>query len=218
VDDNRKALGFSEYHPADNLGKDQYRSQANRRVEVLFFDEGEEPDTEVAEKNPEGSEIYLPGYYEREHLKPMKSAKPWRAYWENETVPAKMGEVRNMILEAPGLAAGEGVVFTVYQVIEGGAAQVTQTISVASVVDGATAPFRRWYNRELVKDSGTGPLPKIDFRFEAETAGRIESSKALPYRDLLEMRVLYGQSNDPPVQQDYRIHSPWGRKPRKSTR
>jgi outer membrane protein OmpA-like peptidoglycan-associated protein len=74
VDEKRPALGFSEYFPVDNLGRDNYRSQANRRVEVLFFDEGEEPDIDVAANNPEVSEIYLPGRYEREHLEPMAGA------------------------------------------------------------------------------------------------------------------------------------------------
>ena len=76
VDDSRKALGFSEHHPVDNLGRDGYRSQANRRVENLFFDDGEEPDMALAEAAPEQSELYLPGIYERRHLGAMGSAKP----------------------------------------------------------------------------------------------------------------------------------------------
>jgi outer membrane protein OmpA-like peptidoglycan-associated protein len=70
VDPERKALGFSEHHPVDNLGRDAFRSQANRRVEVLFFDEGEEPDLDRAGGAPEMSEIYLPGRYERVALDP----------------------------------------------------------------------------------------------------------------------------------------------------
>ena len=68
ADDERRGLGFSEHHPVDNLGRDGYRSQANRRVEVLFFDDGEVPDLERAESNPEGSELYLPGRYERQYV------------------------------------------------------------------------------------------------------------------------------------------------------
>ena len=63
VDDKRKALGFSEYYPVDHVGRDNVRSQANRRVEVFFFDPGEEPDLILAESDPDVSELYLPGEY-----------------------------------------------------------------------------------------------------------------------------------------------------------
>jgi outer membrane protein OmpA-like peptidoglycan-associated protein len=65
VDPERRALGFSEYFPVEELGVDNFRSQQNRRVEILFFDEGEEPDAVHAEADPETSEVYLPGFYAR---------------------------------------------------------------------------------------------------------------------------------------------------------
>ena len=68
VDDERKALGFSEYFPVEELGVDHYRSQENRRVELLTFDPGEEPDLEHAKIDPETSELYLPGFYQRTPL------------------------------------------------------------------------------------------------------------------------------------------------------
>lgn len=64
VDDERKALGFSEHHPVDQIGRDGVRSQTNRRVEVLFFDKGEEPDLVLAESDPDISEIYLPSEFQ----------------------------------------------------------------------------------------------------------------------------------------------------------
>ncbi len=75
VDDERKALGFSEHHPVDQVGRDNVRSQSNRRVEVLFFDEGEEPDLKLAESDPDISEIYLPAEYEHRGIPPLISAK-----------------------------------------------------------------------------------------------------------------------------------------------
>lgn len=75
VDDERKALGFGEHFPVEELGTDKYRSQANRRVEVLFFDPGEEPDLAAAEEDPETAELYLPGFYARTALAPMKTAR-----------------------------------------------------------------------------------------------------------------------------------------------
>lgn len=75
VDDDRKALGFSEYFPIEELGVDNYRSQANRRVELLFFEGGEEPDLVHAEEDPEMSEVYLPGVYTRTPVNIRATAK-----------------------------------------------------------------------------------------------------------------------------------------------
>lgn len=68
VDSDRKALGFGEYFPIEELGVDKFRSQANRRVELMLFDPGEEPDLVHAQEDPETSELYLPGHYQREPL------------------------------------------------------------------------------------------------------------------------------------------------------
>jgi hypothetical protein len=68
VDDERRALGFSEHFPIEELGVEHFRSQANRRVELLTFDPGEEPDLVHAQDDPETSELYLPGHYQRQPL------------------------------------------------------------------------------------------------------------------------------------------------------
>jgi outer membrane protein OmpA-like peptidoglycan-associated protein len=74
ADDSKKALGFSEHHPADQVGRNNVRSQANRRVELLFFDEGEEPDLSLAASDPDISEVYSRGTYEHETI-PVTTAK-----------------------------------------------------------------------------------------------------------------------------------------------
>jgi len=43
VDDGRKGVGCGESFPIEDRGVDNYRSATNRRVELLFFDPGEEP-------------------------------------------------------------------------------------------------------------------------------------------------------------------------------
>ncbi|MEP7049159.1 MAG: OmpA family protein [Pseudomonadota bacterium] len=68
ADPQHEFLGFSEYFPIDELGVDNFRSQANRRVEILFFEKGEEPDITHAAGDPETSDLYLPGFYERAAL------------------------------------------------------------------------------------------------------------------------------------------------------
>ena len=77
VDEERKALGFGEHFPVEELGVDNFRSQTNRRVELLLFDAGEEPDLPHAESDPETSDLYLPGFYQRGPL-PLRpgGAKP----------------------------------------------------------------------------------------------------------------------------------------------
>jgi hypothetical protein len=78
LDAGRKALGFSEHHPIDAVGADNYESQSNRRVELLFFKETDIlPDVGAAQSDPANSEIYLPGVYARERFpKRPGGAKP----------------------------------------------------------------------------------------------------------------------------------------------
>ena len=90
VDLERKALGFSEHHPVDQIGRDGVKSQTNRRVEILFFDKGEEPDLVLAESDPNISELYLPAEYEHQTIL-LRSAKKGAAtlegvFEEGETV------------------------------------------------------------------------------------------------------------------------------------
>jgi hypothetical protein len=75
TDPNHESLGFSEYFPVEELGVDNFRSQANRRSEILFFESGEEPDIQHAADDPETSDLYLPGHFERTPLPPMPTAK-----------------------------------------------------------------------------------------------------------------------------------------------
>jgi outer membrane protein OmpA-like peptidoglycan-associated protein len=70
VDEEKPFLGFSEHFPIEELGVDHFRSQLNRRVEILFFEPGEEPDITIAASDPDLSELYLPGGYLRTPLGP----------------------------------------------------------------------------------------------------------------------------------------------------
>lgn len=75
LDDGNKALGFSEHHPIDAVGKDNYESQSNRRVELLFFKDTDIlPNVAASASDPASSEIYLPGVYERTRIE-VTSAK-----------------------------------------------------------------------------------------------------------------------------------------------
>ncbi|MGE5783726.1 MAG: hypothetical protein ACM3ZE_04015, partial [Myxococcales bacterium] len=71
VDGDKKTVGFGEKHPTTENAVDGMRSQADRRVEVLMFDDGEEPD--LAGMN--GEDIYDGVTYQKEPLKPMVTAR-----------------------------------------------------------------------------------------------------------------------------------------------
>lgn len=68
VDTNYMTQGFGERYPIDNASRDNYRSQSNRRVEVMMFDEGEEPDLAASAADPDSCDVYMPGVYVREHI------------------------------------------------------------------------------------------------------------------------------------------------------
>jgi outer membrane protein OmpA-like peptidoglycan-associated protein len=75
VDPERRFLGFGELFPIEELGVDEFRSLTNRRVEILFFEPGEEPDVARSVDDPETSELYLPGFYQRRALDSLGSAR-----------------------------------------------------------------------------------------------------------------------------------------------
>jgi len=61
-------IGFGESAPVDGIAADNLESQVNRRVEVLFFAKGQEPDLAVLAEDPKASELYLPEVFEKEDI------------------------------------------------------------------------------------------------------------------------------------------------------
>jgi Raf kinase inhibitor-like YbhB/YbcL family protein len=72
VDMDHMTQGFGERFPIENASQDNYRSQSNRRVEVMMFDPGEEPDLVASAANPDAAEVYMPGIYQQ-HPVPMST-------------------------------------------------------------------------------------------------------------------------------------------------
>jgi outer membrane protein OmpA-like peptidoglycan-associated protein len=77
-------IGFGESIPVDGVGKDNLASEANRRIEVLFFEQGQEPDLAVLKEDPKLSELYLRDGYERKVME-TDSAKRVRVEIKLET-------------------------------------------------------------------------------------------------------------------------------------
>jgi len=211
-------VGCGEYQPIDQVGRDGYRSQCNRRVEALWFDPGEEPTLPChgGPCRPGDCHLYSPIWYRRTPLPVMPSTLPWRAYWEDVEVPAGHGTSRRMVLEAPGLASGREVLFEVEQ--QDGARTVKlEPLRVTSDKDAAVASFEQWYASERVGppvELGAGErFAQVRFAFVAHVSGRsTPSARPLPYSDRLDVRFHYREAPDEPVAlAPFTVHSPWGR-------
>jgi len=78
--DDLRRVGCGEYHPTDMPGKDNFKSQKNRRVELLFYDPGEEPlnrpSGDICHKGGKGGSstcpIYNPAFYDYEYIVPKR--------------------------------------------------------------------------------------------------------------------------------------------------
>jgi hypothetical protein len=109
VDGSRKSVGFGEKHPIEAAERDNFRSQTNRRVEILFFEPGEEPDLAAA---PEDSEIHRPGGYIRVTLDPEASDRPveFRLCDEaGEPIPGALCELTSGQTTRRETATAEGI-------------------------------------------------------------------------------------------------------------
>jgi outer membrane protein OmpA-like peptidoglycan-associated protein len=207
VDEKHRSLGFSEHFPIEELGVDHHKSQSNRRVELLIFQQGEEPDVAHAANDPETSEIYLPGMYRRLPLPPALTAGKLSATWENPTVAVKENESRRLFLVAPGLPPGNPVTFEVFQIVDGALQELTATLVATSNDGGAEAVFDGWYNPELIREGSE--LPAVTFRFVARVGDRVVESDVLAYGDELEVTFRHRSTEQPVADALCRILTPW---------
>jgi outer membrane protein OmpA-like peptidoglycan-associated protein len=213
VDPERKALGFGEHFPIEELGVDDFRSQTNRRVEILFFESGAEPDVPAAEADAETSELYLPGFYQRTPLEPMLSAKPFRAEWD--AVTTQVGTARSMNVTTPGLPAGTPATLTL--VING----EPFGLFVTSSGDGSvTLTYDAWeVPDEIIPvdlDAGV-PFPRVSYEFFLEAGGRrVASRNAVVYADSLLVNLVLDPADDEAefalADEPYELRTPFGRR------
>lgn len=208
ADPARPAVGCGEHHPIEAVGKDGYRSQVNRRVELLCFDPGEAPALACHQGGacePEACPLYAPGAYERRHLPVMPSAKAWTPAWEGV---GQDGATARMVVDAPGLPAGTPMTFTVERVGLG----VVGTAEATSTEGRVEAPWSRWHDPERapapVALEAPAAFAPTAFTFTCEGAGRIVRSGELPYADTLHARLLVG--GEVLAKQRYQLRGPWG--------
>lgn len=213
VDPERKSLGFGEHFPIEELGVDNFRSQTNRRVEILFFESGEEPDVAAAEADAETSELYLPGFYQRTPLDPMLSAKPFRAQWDDVTT--RVGTARTMSVTTPGLPPGTPATLTL--VINGKPFGFFVTLSGDGSVSLA---YDAWEVPDEITpvDLDVGmPFPPVTYEFFLEAGGRrVASRNAVAYADTLLVSLVLDPADDESqfalADEPYELRTPFGRR------
>jgi hypothetical protein len=212
LDDGRKALGFSEHHPIDAVGADNYESQNNRRVELLFFKETDIlPDVGASESNPSGSEIYLPGIYGRERIE-VVSAKLWRARWG--ATPLNSTNTK-MVLEAPQCPADTELRFTV-KLVGFQSSTVATALAAGELTEVAfsdfSAPDEVPFNGSMTAND---EFPNISAFFTVEGGGRRISSAAAPFEDelLAELSMAQPEGEKLLAHEHYILATPWGNRP-----
>lgn len=122
LNDARKTVGCGEHNPIEASRFDNYRSSINRRVEIIFFDPGEEPQMQchpgANSCAPEKCEIYNPQLYQFKHIPvepitPVGAASPLILLGGKETAPAAAdatAEVETQPDAAPTIGASPNAV------------------------------------------------------------------------------------------------------------
>ncbi len=210
-------VGCGEHHPIEALGRDDYRSQTNRRVEALLFDPGEAPalPCHAGPCDPAACDLYTPEAYDREHLPPMISARPWQASWQEPDLPAGVGQPpRGMRLEAPGLPAGVPLAFALVQEVDGAPGPARPVAQVVSREGQASATVEEWFDEASVPApvalSAGARFPGVAFRFVVTGGGRQVTSPPLPYSDAVKLRFEFQDDGAPIRDTPFTLLTPWG--------
>jgi hypothetical protein len=217
-----KAVGCGEHFPVEETRKNNYRSLTNRRVEILFFDPGEEPElachASPGECSPGACRLYAPeGFYRFRHL-------PVRPYHPDELLP------QVYLLDARGervpgalwRASRDGALLAEGTADDSGLAtlpsmQLPDTIDLEWTVPdqgaepGAIFPFsREYFVRVPIRDrrnAGRRMLSNLGFnRVGGDRADVIEFQRALgipvtgKLKDILDPLVQWHETGDRPAE------------------
>jgi phospholipase C len=171
-----EAVGCANFHPADD---GQYVSTSNRRVELLFFRDGEpQMDCHASGCRPELCQIWDRGKFKPQHIPVTPSPLPWTARWDRATVNS--GDTAQMLVSAPGAADGTSFVFEVSA--DGQSLGTVSALASAGAAQGAWSQF----------DAGDAMR---HFSFTASGAGQtLESARDL----LLDGNAPNPQPDPPP--------------------
>ncbi|MCP3869538.1 MAG: hypothetical protein GY703_15860 [Gammaproteobacteria bacterium] len=134
LDDSKRGVGCGEHFPIDAPGRDHYRSQANRRLELMFFDPGEEPPKLNCHPGkdcvPSQCRIYNPKIYQFKYIVPADLAIVKVDDWF-----APEAEKLDILYKIEGLA-GAKVVLEVHSAQAKGNPLYTYDLTVGEKKDG----------------------------------------------------------------------------------
>jgi hypothetical protein len=133
--ENHHYIACGEYHPIDRPGQDELASKINRRVELIFFDEGAVPDLSCIDKGCSfnGCNLF-------DSLKPVRG-RIISPHWENPLVLAGHIESRKMFVNHFGSEPGEKVEFNVIQVCNGKLKKLPDPVTSDVIAGLALAEF-----------------------------------------------------------------------------
>lgn len=203
-----------ESKPLDHMGVDNFRSQTNRRVEVLFFDPGEEPQAPCQSGPcvPDECDVHERVAYRRE---PVANVPRWMAVWD-QPLPIKMGDVRIMRLKSQDLVAGTLVTFQRTCLVGSRVIPHGASIAVTAADKVAEATWSEWFSVEL---PGAPQQLKQDerflpvrFSFVVQVAGQPDcASPELAYGDTVSKQYVFETPDKVPAAGIvYTLVSPWG--------
>jgi outer membrane protein OmpA-like peptidoglycan-associated protein len=210
-------VGCGEYKPLDQVGSNDYHSQTNRRVEVIYFDPGEEPLVPCFDGVcvPDICELYDSNWFKRRPL-PL-GAVAWTAAWDRDGEPAFMDDSRKMILTAPDLPDGEIVTFDVYA---NGRGPIGKRVEAIASGGAASAEWNTWFDELAVEEKVAlqvgESFPSVTLDFVATATGTETRSPPLAYSDRLCTQLMWrlqgedGLIEEPMVEIDYTLYSPFG--------
>jgi outer membrane protein OmpA-like peptidoglycan-associated protein len=216
---DRNWVGCNEYHPRTAKNIDEFPSETNRRVEIMYFDPedtlptlGCVPDASGCTK--QACELYNDKEYDRIILPPMITAKEWRAEWENQTDPAGSDLEKKMILYADDLPDRTAVKFTVFAVVDGSPPMELETLTASGINERVECGFKNWYNEVYVKPLGTilslSNLPKVSFFFEATCTSRRVVSPSIDYSDSVSACFYEDEAKTKPLSNSqFVLWTPW---------
>jgi len=128
-------IACGENHPIDRPGADETLSAKNRRVEMIFFDDGPAPEISCISGECDGTDCGLFGPLQEIRGKVITAA------WQHPLVLASHAEKRNMIVHHAGADPGSTVTFTVYQVCDGEIKTVPEPVTTIVTAGFAIAEF-----------------------------------------------------------------------------
>lgn len=158
LDDGQRAVGCGEHFPVEADRQDNYRSRTNRRVEILFFDPGEEPTLACHAGggcNPDACQLYRPPRYRFEHL-------PCIPFHPNELLPE--------VFLLDGI--GDRIPHALWRARDGGAIVGEGQANELGLAVLPSARLPDLIELEWAPPPGQGPAPK-DFPYSREYYVRV---------------------------------------------